>query len=67
MLPLLQLSGSLAVASVVQVVVGVTGLVGLLMAYIGPLTIVPTIGLIGLSVAFSVVDPSQHQWGATAL
>ena len=54
-------------ASVVQVVVGATGLIGILMRFIGPLTVVPTIALIGLSVFPSVVTPAQHQWGVTAL
>ena len=54
-------------ASVVQVVVGATGLIGIPMRFIGPLTVVPTIALIGLSVYSSVVTPAQHQWGATAL
>lgn len=44
-----QLSGSLMVASLVEVGVGGLGLIRPLMTLIGPLTVAPTIGLIGLS------------------
>ena len=62
-----QLSGSLALASLVQVVLGVTGLLGLLMRRIGPLTVVPTIGLIGFSMFSPIVTMCQHQWGVSFL
>lgn len=59
---LAELQGSLMVASVFQVVVGATGLIGLLMRYIGPLTIAPTITLIGISLFGAASDKSQSQW-----
>ncbi len=65
--PLVQLSGSLALASLVQVLLGGTGLLGLLMRYIGPLTVVPTILLIGLSMFSPIVAMCQHQWGVAFL
>ena len=34
---------------VIQVVIGASGLIGLLLRFIGPLVIAPTIALIGLS------------------
>lgn len=37
------------VASLLQLVIGVTGSMGLLLKYVGPLTITPAIALIGLS------------------
>ena len=37
------------ISSVFQITVGCTGIVGFFLKYIGPLTIVPTISLIGLS------------------
>ena len=37
------------IASLFQITVGFTGIMGSLLKYIGPLTIVPTISLIGLS------------------
>ena len=36
------------IAALVQVVIGFTGLMGLVLKFIGPLTIVPTIALVGL-------------------
>uniref|UniRef100_H2YFW1 Uncharacterized protein n=1 Tax=Ciona savignyi TaxID=51511 RepID=H2YFW1_CIOSA len=44
----LQVQGAIMVASCTQVFLGLTGLVGLLMSRIGPLTIAPTITLVGL-------------------
>ncbi|KAL8606081.1 hypothetical protein ACOMHN_044417 [Nucella lapillus] len=44
-----QLSGSLMVASLLEVSVGGLGLIRPLMTRIGPITVAPTIGLIGLS------------------
>ena len=36
------------VAALVQVFIGFSGLMGLILKFIGPLTIVPTIALVGL-------------------
>ena len=36
------------VSALVQVVIGFSGLMGLVLKFIGPLTIVPTIALVGL-------------------
>ncbi|XP_076461907.1 solute carrier family 23 member 1-like [Babylonia areolata] len=44
-----QMSGSLMAASAVEVVIGALGLVGPIMRRVGPVTVVPTISLIGLS------------------
>ena len=45
----LQIQGAIIVASVIQVIIGATGTMGFLLRYIGPLTITPSISLIGLS------------------
>ena len=45
----LQMSGSLMAASMVEVVIGMLGIVGPLMRLVGPITVAPTITLIGLS------------------
>ncbi|KAK7108978.1 hypothetical protein V1264_013101 [Littorina saxatilis] len=57
-----ELQGALLVASLFQVVVGFTGLVGALLNFIGPLTIAPTIGMIGLSLFDAASGKSQGQW-----
>lgn len=62
-----QIQGNLALASVTQVLIGCTGFVGILLKFIGPLTIAPTIALIGLSLAENVVDFSSKHWGIAAL
>jgi nucleobase transporter 1/2 len=41
--------GAIIAGSIAEIVVGATGLVGKLMRFIGPITIAPTIALIGLS------------------
>lgn len=44
----LQLQGSLMVAGAIHTFVGATGLVGVLLRFIGPMTIIPAVLLIGL-------------------
>lgn len=57
------IQGAIIVSSLVQIILGCTGAIGLLLRFIGPLTITPTIGLIGLSL-FSVAESSMStQWG----
>ncbi|KAJ0027080.1 hypothetical protein NQD34_018080 [Periophthalmus magnuspinnatus] len=55
------------VASVLQVVVGFSGLIGFLMRFIGPLTIAPTVSLIGLSLYDSAGDRAGSHWGISAM
>lgn len=62
-----QIQGAIIVSSVLEVLVGVLGLPGLLLAYIGPLTITPTISLIGLSVFTTAGDRASSHWGLSAL
>lgn len=62
-----QLQGSIMVASVLQILVGFSGLIGFLMRFIGPLTIAPTISLIGLSLYNSAGDKAGSHWGISAM
>ena len=50
------------VSSVFGVLVGFTGIVGFLLRYIGPITIAPTITMIGLSLFDAASGKSQGQW-----
>ena len=50
------------VASLLEVVMGFTGIVGTLLKYIGPLSICPTIGLLGLSLFKSAGEFAAKQW-----
>lgn len=54
-------------ASVVQVLIGCTGILGLILQYIGPITIVPTITLVGLSLIDVALRFCQVHWGISAM
>ncbi|XP_058469760.1 solute carrier family 23 member 1-like isoform X1 [Solea solea] len=61
------LQGSIMVASLLQIIVGFSGLIGFLMRFIGPLTIAPTISLIGLSLYDSAGEKTGSHWGISAM
>ncbi|XP_053741705.1 xan_ur_permease domain-containing protein isoform X1 [Synchiropus splendidus] len=61
------LQGSIMVGSLFQVFVGFSGLIGLFMRFIGPLTIAPTISLIGLSLYDSAGSSAGSHWGISAM
>ncbi|XP_043996540.1 solute carrier family 23 member 1 isoform X2 [Gambusia affinis] len=62
-----EIQGAIIIASLVEVVIGLSGLPGLLLEYIGPLTITPTVSLIGLSVFTTAGDRAGAHWGLSAL
>lgn len=55
------------VSSLVEVVIGLLGLPGALLSYIGPLTVTPTVSLIGLSVFQAAGDRAGSHWGISVL
>lgn len=55
------------VASLLQILVGFSGLIGFLMRFIGPLTIAPTVSLIGLSLYESAGAKTGSHWGISAM
>ncbi|CAL1537464.1 unnamed protein product [Lymnaea stagnalis] len=57
-----QLSGSLMLAGALHFFIGVTGLVGVLLRFIGPVTIVPTITLVGLYIYELNVKFCETNW-----
>ncbi|KAK7508507.1 hypothetical protein BaRGS_00000073 [Batillaria attramentaria] len=57
-----EIQGNLMLASLTQVVLGSTGLLGFLLRFIGPLTITPTIALIGLSLTGVVTRLAHVHW-----
>ncbi|KAK7151892.1 hypothetical protein R3I94_008280 [Phoxinus phoxinus] len=61
------LQGSIMVGSLFQVLVGFSGLIGLFMRFIGPLTIAPTISLIGLSLFDSAGMNAGNHWGISSM
>ncbi|XP_005093309.1 solute carrier family 23 member 1 [Aplysia californica] len=62
-----EIQGGIMLASVVQVLLGCTGLIGLLLRYIGPITIVPTISLVGLSLVGVALRFCQAHWGISTM
>ncbi|XP_061140074.1 xan_ur_permease domain-containing protein [Syngnathus typhle] len=59
--------GSIMVGSLLQVLIGFSGLIGIFMRFIGPLTIAPTISLIGLSLFDSAGASAGNHWGISTL
>mgnify|MGYP001614290459 CR=1 FL=1 len=59
----IQINGGLMCASVVQILIGMTGLIGAIMKFVGPLTIIPTVALVGLSLFETITAPAQEHWG----
>ncbi|CAL8376008.1 unnamed protein product [Arctogadus glacialis] len=62
-----EIQGAILVSSLLQVVLGLTGLVGLVLRFIGPLAIAPTINLIGLSLFIEAGKKCGSHWGIAAL
>uniref|UniRef100_A0A8D3BNZ8 Solute carrier family 23 member 1 n=1 Tax=Scophthalmus maximus TaxID=52904 RepID=A0A8D3BNZ8_SCOMX len=58
-----EIQGAIIVSSLLELVIGLCGLPGLLLEYIGPLTITPTVSLIGLSVFTTAGDRAGSHWG----
>ncbi|XP_047205168.1 solute carrier family 23 member 2 isoform X2 [Girardinichthys multiradiatus] len=62
-----EIQGAILVASLLQIVLGFSGLVGLVLKFIGPLAIAPTINLIGLSLFIEAGKKCGSHWGIAAL
>ncbi|XP_061596470.1 solute carrier family 23 member 1 isoform X2 [Cololabis saira] len=62
-----EIQGAIIMSSSIEVLIGLFGLPGLLLDYIGPLTITPTVSLIGLSVFTTAGDRAGSHWGLSAL
>ena len=50
------------VASIVEIIIGLTGLVGMMLRYIGPLAIAPGISLEALSLFDAAAEFSARNW-----
>ena len=53
------------IASLFQVLIGLTGIMSWMLRYIGPLSIAPTIALAGLSLFPVAVQSASKQWWIT--
>lgn len=58
-----EISGAIAVSAIFQLVIGFTGFVGKLLKIITPLTIVPTVSLVGLTLFKHAGDTAAKHWG----
>ncbi|CAG5117960.1 unnamed protein product [Candidula unifasciata] len=61
-----EIQGGIMVASLFQILVGSTGLLGVLLQYIGPITVVPTVSLVGFSLIEVAQKFCQAHWGISA-
>ncbi|XP_012220242.1 solute carrier family 23 member 1 isoform X2 [Linepithema humile] len=61
-----ELSGAIAVSALFQVIVGFGGIIGYLLKFITPLTIVPTVSLVGLSLFENAAEAASQHWGIAA-
>ncbi|XP_020615395.1 solute carrier family 23 member 2-like isoform X2 [Orbicella faveolata] len=62
-----EIQGAIMVAALFQIVIGFSGLVGFLLRFIGPLTIAPTVTLVGLSLFQAAAYFSGIHWGISAM
>jgi len=62
-----EIQGAIMVAALVQVFIGFSGLMGLILKFIGPLTIVPTIALVGLPLFETAYYFASAHWGIAIL
>ncbi|KAJ7401249.1 Solute carrier family 23 member 1 [Pitangus sulphuratus] len=62
-----EIQGAIMVSSLVEVVIGLLGLPGALLSYIGPLTVTPTVSLIGLSVFQAAGERAGSHWGIAVM
>ncbi|KAJ8285957.1 hypothetical protein GJAV_G00032900 [Gymnothorax javanicus] len=62
-----EIQGAIIVASLIEVCIGALGLPGVLLKYIGPLTITPTVALIGLSGFQAAGERAGKHWGIAML
>ncbi|XP_050710919.1 solute carrier family 23 member 1-like isoform X2 [Eriocheir sinensis] len=62
-----EVQGAITLSAIMQVVVGFTGLIGVLLRWITPLTVVPTVTLVGLSLFDVASLKGSEHWGITLM
>ena len=55
------------VAGTFQMLVGLTGLIGVLMRFVGPITVVPPLTILALQVYKATTRFAKAQWGVSLL
>ncbi|CAH0579530.1 unnamed protein product [Chrysodeixis includens] len=61
-----ELSGAIAVSALFQVFCGYFGVIGSFLRFVTPLTIAPTVALVGLTLFEHAADAASQQWGIAA-
>lgn len=61
------MQGTLIVVGIAHALVGITGTVGVLMKFVGPITIIPTILLIGLAIYQVFSKFAGMHWGISGM
>ncbi|KAL7635311.1 UNVERIFIED_CONTAM: hypothetical protein RMT77_014378 [Armadillidium vulgare] len=61
------IQGAIIISSITQVLIGLTGIVGYIASWITPLTIVPTVTLVGLSLFRPATDKAATHWGISIM
>lgn len=62
-----QLQGSLVFAGLLHMLIGMTGLVGLLLKFVGPITVIPMLLLLGIEFYSVMTDLCSAHWGISAM
>ncbi|XP_039249475.1 solute carrier family 23 member 1-like [Styela clava] len=62
-----EVQGAIMIAACTQILLGMTGLIGFVMSHIGPLTIAPTVAMVGLSLFGAAGSFAGTQWGIAFL
>ncbi|KAG7167284.1 Solute carrier family 23 member 1-like 5 [Homarus americanus] len=58
-----EVQGAITLSALFQVIIGFTGMIGLLLKWITPLTVVPTITLVGMSLFDLASNEGSGHWG----
>ncbi|XP_045129361.1 solute carrier family 23 member 1-like [Portunus trituberculatus] len=61
------IQGAITMSALMQVIVGFTGIIGILLRWITPLTVVPTVTLVGLSLFDVASLKGSEHWGFTIM
>lgn len=62
-----EIQGAIMVASLLEMFIGFTGLIGFLLRFIGPLTVAPTITLVGMALFPVAMEQSGYHWGISIM
>ncbi|XP_076349421.1 solute carrier family 23 member 2-like isoform X3 [Tachypleus tridentatus] len=58
-----EIQGAITAASIFEIVIGFSGVIGIILQWLTPLVIVPTISLIGLSLFEEAASTASKNWG----